>query len=397
MSKRPAKKPEPSQLPLSSVDDIGAIAVDTNVYRQWGLRLRAQPLASIPEVKSLGVKWLIPEVWERELQRHLTAQAAAQLGLRASLARAHEWSDKQGRELAEELAAHWKEDTPETVCTRLLAEHFRAGKPVRLPTSWQAGPRVLDDYFSARAPFEASGPKVKEFPDALALATLAAWAGKNRTRVLVVTQDKGCLKACEGSEHLVGLAKLPEALNKLRTLNGERMAVISEYEALLSSQLLAEDSELLGSIEAAVRDKLEDLELDVDYEEERDREVDVQVTEIELDELKPVSFVDGGVDLRVFHATPQELSFQCVVSADVDVKARFPRIYRGQSRSLLGDAPEESARGTVEFDAIVTLEPTGALSANTLPFASVESVEVHVRHSEVNFGTVEAWEPSYLE
>lgn len=398
MSKRPAKsKPEPSELPLSSVDDIGAIAVDTNVYRQWGFRLRTQPLASIPEVKALGIKWLVPEVWERELQRHATVHVGAQLDLRVGLGRAHEWSDKPGREMAEKLAAHWKDDTPEAACTRLLTEHFKAGKPVRLPTSWQAGPRVLDDYFAARAPFEATGPKTKEFPDALALATLTAWAEKNRTRVLVVTQDKGCLKACEGSEHLVGLAKLPDALNKLRTLSGERMAVINEYEALLSAQLLAEDSELLRSIEAAVRDKLQDLELDVDYEEERDRDVDVQVTEVDLEEVKPVSFVDGGVDLRVFQATPHELSFQCVVSADVEVKARFPRTYRGQSRSFLGEAPEESARGEVEFDAIVTLVPTGALSAKTLPHASVTSVEVHVRHSEVDFGTIEAWEPSYLE
>lgn len=397
MSKRLAKSKPESQLPLSSVDDIGAIALDTNVYRQWAFRLRAQPLASVPEVKTLGVKWLVPEVWERELERQLTAHAAAQLNLRASLAKADEWSDKPGRELAEKLAAHWKEETPTAVCTRLLAEHFRAGKPIHLPTSWQAGPRVLEDYFSARAPFEASGPKTKEFPDALALATLIAWAEQHNTKVLVLTQDKGCLRACACSEQLVGMEKLPEALNRLRTSHGERTAVISEYEAMLSSQLLAEDSELLDSIEAAIREKLEDLDLDIDYQEERDRDVDAQVTEIELDELKPVSYFGGGVDLHIFQANPRELSFQCVVACEVTVKARFPRTYRGQSRSLLRDAPDDSTRGEVEFDAIVTLEPHGALSALTLPYASVKSIEVHFRRAEVDFGTIEAWEPSYLE
>lgn len=387
----------PAHLDLSSLGDIGAIAVDTNTYRQWGFRLRAQPLASLPTVKSLGVRWLVPEVWERELKRHLTAHAGAHLQVRAGLASANEWADKLGRELAEKLAESWKDETAEGISTRLLAEHFRAARPLRLPTSWQAGPRLLDDYFAARAPFEASGPKTKEFPDALALATLAAWADKNRTRVLVVTQDKGCLRACEGSEHLVGMASLPDALSKLRTLEGERAAVIYEYELLLSSQLLAEDSDLLEKIEAVIRTKLDDLELDIQFQEARDQEVDAHVTAIELDQLKPVSYSDGGVELRVFQAALSELSFQCVVVADVHVKARFPRSYRGRSRSPLWDAPEEGTRGTVEFDAIVTLEPAGALSATTLPHADVRDIEIRVRRAEVDFGTIEAWEPGYPE
>ncbi len=163
------------------------------------------------------------------------------------------------------------------------------------------------------------------------------------------------------------------SLRRLRApgRDGEPTAVIYEYELLLSSQLLAEDSELLEKIETVIRGKLDDLELDIQFQEERDRDVDAHVTAIDLDQLKPVSYSDGGVELRVFQAAPSELSFQCVVVADVHVKARFPRSYRGRSRSLLWDAPEEGTRGTVEFDAIVTLEPTGALSATTLPLATL--------------------------
>jgi hypothetical protein len=398
MSKHPAKaKPEPSHLALSSIDDLGAVAVDTNIYHQWGFRVRAQPLVSLPQVKSLRVKWLVPEVWERELQGHFNEHIEKQLTVRTSLAKAHEWADKQARELAEKLSENLHAETAEAIATRLLTEHFRAAKLVRLPTSWRSGPQVLDDYFAARAPFEASGPKTKEFPDALALATLREWAAKNRTRVLVVTQDKGCLRACESSEHLVGIASLPDALNKLRTLDEGRTAVIHEYERLLSNQLLIEGSELLKEIEEVVRGKLDELDLNINYQEERDREVEPEVTSIELDELKPVSYADGELELRVFQATPSELSFVCVVNADVHVKARFPRSYRGRNRSLLWNAPEERARGTVELDVVVTLEPTGALSATTLPHASIKNIEVHERHAEVHFGTAEAWEPDYEE
>ena len=55
---------EPAHLQLSSPEDVGAIAVDTNVYKEYGFRVRSQPLVELAQVKELGIKWLLPEFWE---------------------------------------------------------------------------------------------------------------------------------------------------------------------------------------------------------------------------------------------------------------------------------------------------------------------------------------------
>lgn len=102
--------------------------------------------------------------------------------------------------------------------------------------------------------------------------------------------------------------------------------------------------------------------------------------------------------MPVFTATVGELSFVCEFQVRVEAKARFARIYRGsRTSSHLYNAPEETADGTVDLEAIITLQPAGALSAQTLPQANVRRVELDVREANIDFGSVDAWEPGYEE
>lgn len=284
------------------------------------------------------------------------------------------------------------------MAAKLLKEHFGSSKPVRLRTAWDAGPQVLGAYFASRDPFEATGAKKSEFPDAFALATLEHWAKENSAKVLVVTRDAGCLRACEASEHLVGSDSLTDAFVKLRSADEGRRAVIQEYELLLSRELRNELSDLRRGIDALIEQRLPDLELEVKFQEEAGRECEYEVTDVTMQRVDPVGYTDGTLDLRVFNATVGELSFVCEIAVRVEATARFFRPSRsGRSSSNVYNAPEETADGTVTLEVIVTLQPAGALSALTLPHANLRRVEVQVRDTDIDFGTVEAWEPGFLE
>lgn len=389
---------EPAHLPLSSPGDVGAIAVDTNVYKEYGFRVRSQPLVELSRVKELGIKWLVPEFWEQELQRHMVENAEKVSSLRRDLAKAREWADKSQLEAAEKLSQALATETGTSVAARLLKEHFGSRKPERLQTAWSAGPAVLGDYFANRDPFEPAGAKKSEFPDAFALATLAAWAKKNNTKVLVVTKDAGCLRACAASSVLVGSNSLTDSLGALRRADEGRKAVIEEYERLLARELRNEVSELRRGIDAVIEQRLPDLELEIKYEEAAGLDCDHELTDVRLERINPVGFADGSLELRVFTATVGELSFVCEFQVSVEAQARFARVYRGsRTSSHFYSAPEETADGTVTLEAIVTLQPAGALSAQTLPHANIRRVELQVLDSEIDFGTVEAWEPGYEE
>lgn len=389
---------EPAHLQLSSPEDVGAIAVDTNVYKEYGFRVRSQPLVELAQVKELGIKWLLPEFWELELQRHMAESADKVHTLRRDLVKARDWADKTQLEHAEKLSQALADESGATVAARLLKEHLSSGKPERLKTAWSAGPEVLGNYFASRDPFEPSGSKKSEFPDAFALATLAAWARKNDTKVLVVTRDAGCLRACAASDVLVGSGSLTEALGALRRADEGRKAVIEQYEQLLSRELRNEVSELRRSIDAVIETRLPELELEIDFQEERGLDCDHEVTDVKVERIDPVGYADGSLELRVFTATVGELSFVCEFQVRVEAKARFARVYRGsRTSSHLYSAPEESADGTVDLEAIITLQPAGALSAQTLPQANVRRVELEVREANIDFGSVDAWEPGYEE
>jgi hypothetical protein len=307
------------------------------------------------------------------------------------------WSTVFGGKV-KELGAALSRETGEAVARRLLAEHFAAGDPVRLKTAWASGPTVMNAYFASQDPFEPSGPKKSEFPDAFALVTLEEWALKNDKKVLVVTRDAGCLRACAASDVLVGAASLTEALGALRKADASRKAVIEEYEHLLARELRSEVSELRKGIDAAIESRLPDMELEIEFDEASGRDCDHELADIRVDRIDPIESRSGRPQIRVFTATVGELSFVCELRVHVEAQARFARIFSGsRSSTQLDNAPEELADGTVDIEAIITLQPAGALSARTLPHANIRRIELQVHDVNIDFGTIEAWEPGYEE
>lgn len=391
-------EPQPAHLPMSSPEDVGAIAVDTNVYKEYGFRVRSQPLAALGQVEDIGVKWLVPEFWERELQRHIAENSDKVSTLRRDLEKSREWANKSQLALAEKLVAALTTESGQSIGNRLLDEHYESGAPVRLQTAWSSGPNVLRAYFDSQHPFEASGSKKSEFPDAFALATLEAWARKNATKVLVVTRDAGCLRACAATDVLVGSNSLTEALGALRKADERRKAVIDELEVLLTQELRSDVSDLRKAIDAYLEKIVPDLELEVTFQEESGADCDHEVTYVWVDRIEPMGTADGRLHLRIFTATVGGLTFVCDFRVHVDATAQFAKLYRGsRSSSSLHDAPEENGDGTVELEVIVTLQPAGALSARTLPHASIRNVEVRVLETDIDFGTIRGWEPGYEE
>jgi hypothetical protein len=236
-----------------------------------------------------------------------------------------------------------------------------------------------------------------EFPDAFALATLEVWAKKNDCKVLVVTRDEGCIRACGASEHLVNAGSLTDGLAALRTADAGRKKVIEAFEQLLSTELRMENSELRRQLDKHLEDALDDMDLDINFVEDSGENCEHELTEVRVEQVKPVEYSDGTLELRVFTATKGELSFTCDLQMRVEARAKFAKVFRGNRSPYLSGAPEEHGRGTVDVEAIVTLQPAGTLSAKTLPHAKVRLVELQVTSSDIDFGYIDAYAPMYEE
>lgn len=87
-------------------------------------------------------------------------------------------------------------------------------------------PVVMDWYDCARAPFGKDG-KRKEFPDAFAVAILAAYAAKNNTFIAVVASDDDFKRACTHYSGLFHFPSLP-SLTELLLADTEKVDAIKQ-------------------------------------------------------------------------------------------------------------------------------------------------------------------------
>ena len=71
-------------------------------------------------------------------------------------------------------------------------------------------------YFAPSAPFQSSGAKKSEFPDAIALLSLEAWAKTRERKILAISKDTGWAEFADHSDWIDVERDFAEALQSLQ-------------------------------------------------------------------------------------------------------------------------------------------------------------------------------------
>lgn len=98
---------------------------------------------------------------------------------------------------------------------------------------------ILSDYFETRPPFEEGEKKKSEFPDAFIVQQIRKRFGETE-KVVIVSNDKGFVRACQESEnHLFfnSLGALYNAISKEDAAYDETIAVIKELQLRISASV----------------------------------------------------------------------------------------------------------------------------------------------------------------
>lgn len=229
-----------------------AVALDANTYIAMKgdfKRASMKTLQRLMEAQSITL--LFPQIWERETKKHLTAaltqvitRAATKMddALTEALPVLHEAVTTVRNQLKNASAADIVSDRFE--------RHLEDFKGQRLPTDTASTSEVFDAYFAVKNPFTQEKPR--EFPDAFALSSLAAYAKATDQYVLVVSRDLGPLGACLESERLIGLSSVEEVV---RSLQSKREVVELQQMAEVLDKLWALEvgSRFRDTFQAALR------------------------------------------------------------------------------------------------------------------------------------------------
>jgi len=136
---------------------------------------------------------------------------------------------------------------------------------------------VLDCYFNSDPPFHKDNPKKEEFPDAIALLSLEAWAEEEEREIVVVSRDADWIAFCEKSEKLHLVKDLATALALFQSPDKAVEKMVEDLRAMLNDPT----SEVVKGIESDIRDFnwKSHVTIDVDSQfqwEEDDSEIEIK-------------------------------------------------------------------------------------------------------------------------
>ena len=220
-----------------------AVTIDTNIFDAAKFDLcDASPLKTLENyVKNGKIKVVLSDIVVRESKRHIAARVKEVCGIvntaRNSALKVYNEHLISSIGMNEMFRIVESEDDIIAKEEKVFDDFLCAIDAEILGTDLIDINSVLSDYFGAKPPFEESGKKKSEFPDAFIAQQIRNRFGETET-VIIVSNDKGFIRACQESEnHLFfsSLGKLYNAISKEDAAYDDTIAVIKELQLRISA------------------------------------------------------------------------------------------------------------------------------------------------------------------
>lgn len=220
-----------------------AVTIDTNIFDAAKFDLCDTSTLKTLEnyVKSGKIKVVLSDIVVRESKRHIADQVKKICGImRKARATALEGSTEHLINtigLGEILKIVTNKDELISKGEEMFDGFLRTINAEILGADLIDVSLILGDYFGTKPPFEDSEKKKSEFPDAFIAQQIRKRFGETE-EVVIVSNDKGFIRACRESEnHLFfnSLGELYNAISKEDAAYDETMAVIKELQLRISA------------------------------------------------------------------------------------------------------------------------------------------------------------------
>jgi hypothetical protein len=330
---------------------LNTITVDTSIFDEKGRTLTKGMFSQLRQFGRHPATLVISDVVLKEMNKHLFEQlrsakakfspdlvtAWESLGLDKSDVQKLLSKIKEGPSV-EEIAKEQFEDFLNESATEIL----QAKDYVPIDD-------LLEMYFQRKPPFEESNVKKSEFPDAIALQTLEAWAGKHGRNLLVVSKDKDWKSFCSKSKSLHLVSDLATALELLQTPD----EVVKSMLRRVFEELQDPEQHLHATMTEFVSD--------IDWSEhitlEADSQFHYEQEEIIVEEVSKIVFPSLPEEIKLTELNDGEIRVTFTAQADIRFIAHFSfRKWDSIDREYLSmGSGNFELSASLEFDIILIL------------------------------------------
>ena len=241
------------------------ISIDTSIFVKYRLLLDQGMLGQLYQFRGAPDTFILSDIVVREVLAKLTEAAgksksditsALQEGVRTLGLKKHNVHSFMIDNIP-------TEDDFEIAQLR-MGEFLESSSTTIVETSTEVGilKNIIDAYFSNSPPF-GNSKKKNEFPDAIALHSIEAWAKKSNKRIICVSADNDWVKYAETSKYLFVTPDLSEALSYFQPKN-DATDVVENLKKMLP---LGTPVQLYSEIEERLRTRLSELKIKAEFSE----------------------------------------------------------------------------------------------------------------------------------
>lgn len=357
-----------------------AITLDTNIFTDGGYRLESGLFSQLSQFKTGSARFVLSEIVYRELRRHLikgSQERRDKLISTVNSARFHGFLPPEQSQRLVDICN--TASSAEDVVEKRLQAFAAANAMEIIPASGASIEDVLRLYFSPSPPFEPSGAKKEEFPDAIALLSLEAWAKDRDLKLLAVSDDGGWAAYATTSSHLDVQKDFATALATFQEQHTEAQGFVT---ALLTAASEGRARTLIDDIEKALTDPVASLEVRADLHSSE--HIKASLVELELEGIK-LSGHDGKIAFKIVRTGSNRIVF--TVLATLNVGASVGVTFQSWDEET-GDYQDYDEVGYAmgdwfESDLMIEMSTDGL-------FPEIEHVELLEPIDEVDFGFVQS-------
>lgn len=364
---------------MSEEIEYEALLIDTSIFDGNGLRLEKGLLGKLNQFKRSPVIFLMPDVICGEVKAHLEHKIkASRSSLEKSINDAGDHLFFDGSTLNDAKALLLESKEIEGLAeTRLNNFIESTGATVLKCGDYLVFSSLLEKYFSNAAPFNESGKKKNEFPDAIVLMAVDEWANKNGKTVLAIAKDDDWVRYCKSSKNIHCINELSDGLAIFNKANAP-YAFLSKLESALDTE---EASKFLDDVSTQLSFALDGFTPDQDAES-------YFYWEPEGSNGWFKSFDLISNEFQIIESDEDYIVLECKAAITVEAEGEFSlSVHDSIDRDYV---PIDSVSVTAEeeFESEILITISGDLEG-PIEELSIEQVEIVSPISMIHFGTLE--------
>ncbi|WP_406850358.1 PIN domain-containing protein [Chromobacterium phragmitis] len=363
--------------------EYGAITIDTSIFDKNALKIDSGILKNLSQFKGKPAGLILSEIVINEIYSHLERKSfESRKNIESALKDAPHYLRLEA-EHTEEISAKIRElkdskETAKDIIKKFIhdtsAEIIKAEGNIKIS-------ELIKRYFTNTSPFADSGKKKNEFPDAIALLSLEAYAQTNKTKILAISTDKDWASFASNSPYIDVIEDLAQGI-ALFSPNTESDALCKVISSKIAT---AEWEKIQSQIEDALPDAIGDMQItaeaDSSFYYEPSNFVEIEFIEFDFEKdpdsnaiITPIQRHHGGLTIQA------KIKIRAKAYADFSLSMHDSI---DDDYVSMGSASAEKA---IDFDSAILFTIDGEIDYKNPENTEPDKVEIHsIEHIQLNY------------